>query len=217
MHTRFFNAAGIREKVVSKLEELTEMSESAVRTKLFEALEALEPLGVLQDRNGNGVSPDDILVNISTANRSVEVEFTLAGSHTFSQPINDNFGLDGLGLEVRNANLNLEVTLERFKIGFGVSAADGFYLLTGANNAEPELKVSVTGAVSAPSGDLAELEAELGFLTFTAKDTEFTVDGTTKRSNIHGEFTLDLRDPRRQADVRRTPVRGRQERAQDAS
>jgi hypothetical protein len=73
------------------------------------------------------------------------------------------------------------VNLDRYDVGFGVSASDGFYLIAGAPNSAPELQISVEAAVPSSS-----LTATLGFLKFAATD---------QGSYFRGELSLDLRDP----------------------
>src|SRR5262249_47660134 len=90
----------IRERIIGKLEELTNLTEGAVRAKLFEAL-GPSGLGYLADRNGdNKVTPADIAVNFSTSEKRADIDFRLAGSYAVGTPIALDLGLDGLGLAV---------------------------------------------------------------------------------------------------------------------
>src|SRR5262249_23470781 len=131
-----------------------------------------------------------------------EVAFRLAGTYNLGQPVHADLGLGGLGLNL-DANLKLAVGFH-FDVGFGVSPDDGFYLLTGAPGSAPDLQVNVEAAVSDPA-QMAQLQAELGFLQLTATDTPVPQPDGGKGSYLAGLLSLDLVDRlRARADGRLT-------------
>jgi Ca2+-binding RTX toxin-like protein len=183
----------IRQKVIAKLETLSQLTADAVQAKLFEAL-GPSGLGLLVKRSGTGpATASDITVTFSTTEKRVEISFLLAGSYTVNSPSKLDLGLPGLGLNL-NATPSFTVHLDRFDVGFGVSARDGFYFLTGAAGSAPELQISVEAAVSGPN-QLAQLMATLGFLKFTATDTPVVQPDGGLGSYVSGILSLDLIDP----------------------
>ncbi len=191
---------GIRERVVSKLEELQSLSADSVKAKIVEAL-GTSGLGFLVDRNLDGkMDTNDVTVDFSLAERRVDVAFKLAGQNVaLNRPIQASTGLDGLGLAFENTTLQTKVGF-RFDVGFGVSADDGFYLHTGAAGSAPELAITLEAALSNPAAtvaaDMARLKGELGFLEFTVTDSVDVVQPDGGRgSYFQGLLSLDMLDP----------------------
>ncbi len=185
----------IRERVIGKLEEIVTMTDDAVADKINEAL-GPGGLGWLMDRSGDGArNQKDISVTFDTETRQADVSFSLGGTYTVANPIQVDFGLDGLGLEI-DSDLNLDVSFQ-FDVGFSVSADQGFALWTGQVGDDPELDISLDATISdAASGEMANATASLGFLQFTANDKLITrPDGSQSGSYFAGTFQVDLKDP----------------------
>jgi Ca2+-binding RTX toxin-like protein len=192
--------SSIRERVVSKLEELSSLTPDLVKDKIVQAL-GTTGLNFLKDRNADGaIDKNDVTVDFNVAEKRVDVAFRLAGENVpVNKTINANPGLDGLGLTIDNAALQLKVGFQ-FDIGFGVSADDGFYLHTGAAGSAPELSINIEAALSNPTAasqaEMAKLKGELGFLDFTMTDSFAVVQPDGGHGSFFaGNFSLDLIDP----------------------
>lgn len=190
----------IRERVISKMEELQSLSAEGVKSKIVEALGS-SGLGFLVDRNSDGrIDTNDVSVDLSLAQKRVDVAFKLSGENVpLKRSLQASTGLDGLGLSIENATLQTKVGF-RFDVGFGVSADDGFYLLTGATGSQPELAVTLEAALSNASAttaaQMAKMKGELGFLEFAVTDSFDVIQPDGGRgSYIQGLLSLDLIDP----------------------
>ena len=122
------------------------------------------------------------LVNVVISGSDVTLTFAETRSQTYSQALDADLGLPGLGIETAgSAQAQLDFALN---LTMGVDAT-GFFVGTGGSN-----EITLGLDITAPS---LTVDATLGSLNFNATDTG---------SSLIGDFAIDLRDANNDGKLR---------------
>src|SRR5690606_29770655 len=119
------------------------------------------------------------------------VEFGLGQPLATADPIPFDFGVPGLRLATQDGDGDgiadgVEAEVEwSIDVGFGLSEAEGFYLVTG--NADPEISVDVTV-------DVPDLTADIAFLGIEVDGDAAKPDGRTQAEELVLSLAIDLPD-----------------------
>ncbi|XZE54543.1 LamG-like jellyroll fold domain-containing protein [Planctomycetaceae bacterium SH139] len=170
----------IKNSVLNNIEDVAEQGVTFVQQGLFDAL---GPAGLnwLADRNSDGqINLNDVGMVLSDDFQQVDFDIWLRKA---VEPVDFNVDFD-LGLPGLNLDIEAPVELSfgaDFRLGFGASVEDGFYLAT--DPARTELKMEFNAAVP----DLTA-RGELAFLNIDA--TSNGPDSTF----FNGQFRVNLED-----------------------
>ncbi len=151
-------------------------------------------LGLLQDRDGDGIDLDDIEVSgFGLTDTFGQFDFTLGDSYIWEQDIGFDIGLPALGLDLdAGVELGIEWAMD---FGFGLDQTDGFYFVTENAN---ELEIITSAVLTDGSGGPASATGTLGFLQLQAEDAfdpaSDPVDNI-EYSHLALVFGVELDDP----------------------
>jgi hypothetical protein len=152
--------------ILSRLREIpdADLAGAQARTVIQDALFAkLTQVNILGDRNGGGVTKDDVLVenvNLDAGNVTVEVRLTGSVDAT-SQTFQFGTGLPGVPFQIDGAGeLNVTASIDYRNLRFGLSSGVFFLDTSGAG----EFTASVTAALRNTS-----MSGIIGFLAVNAR------------------------------------------------
>ncbi len=195
----------VRDDVISEITDRFNETEgdtaAALQTALFGAF-GPDGLNILKDKNGSGTVTLEDVQYVSTDfdmdQKVDQVEFSMDLGQDFAilaTPIDFDIGLPGLGLDV-NGNLDVLVGYN-WDLAFGLSNAQGFYLLTGQ---EDEIKIDFE--VRIPDlrgrGELAFLQLDVADEDADANPNNDGIDvdmDSRKPSSFMAGLTIDILDP----------------------
>ena len=172
----------LRDRVVNNFDQAGNLTTEVLRQKIYEAV-GPGGLNWLQDRNGNGVQIDDVVLSpgiINSATSEIRVDITLAQSATLVDlPLDFDLGLPLIGLEL-DGGIQLKAGFS-WNFGFGISKTQGFFLSTAAND---ELKFTIDATIPNFAA-----KGSLGFFQVDA------TDDPTAPSHLTGQIVVNLIDP----------------------
>ncbi|MDT8419498.1 MAG: calcium-binding protein, partial [Desulfuromonadales bacterium] len=146
---------------------------------------------------------DEIILRTNIDNPDIPVEelfmeweMILGDNLDIGQNLSFDLGYDAFGLEVNNAELNVDLDWQ-LDFGFGLSWTDGFYLLIDDTD---ELLVDIHADLGGSQSNPAELIGRFGILQLTARDGLNRVDdpATTddddvrEKTHFDAQFSIDL-------------------------
>ncbi|MEQ1831075.1 MAG: hypothetical protein ABL921_34325, partial [Pirellula sp.] len=172
----------LRDRVVNNFDQAGSLTTEVLRQKIYEAV-GPGGLNWLQDRNGNGVQIDDVVLSpgiINSATSEIRVDMTLAQSATLVDlPLDFDLGLPLIGLEL-DGGIQIKAGFN-WNFGFGISKTQGFFLSTAVND---ELKFTIDATIPNFAA-----KGSLGFFQVDA------TDDPTAPSHLTGQIVVNLLDP----------------------
>ncbi len=151
-------------------------------------------LGLLQDRDGDGIDLDDIEVTgFGLTDTFGQFDFQIGQSYLWDQPVDFDIGLPALGLDLdAGVELGIEWLMD---FGFGIDQTDGFYFVTENAN---EIEINTYAALTDGAGGPASAEGTLGFLQVNAEDAfdpATDAEDDIAYSHLALNFGVELDDP----------------------